>query len=156
VVDKFATSSSIDITADLDLIDKLLPPDAETGLYRIVQEGLNNLVKHSKATEASVTITHTSRGLEVVIEDNGVGMDLSTIQAAGAGFGLSGIAERVRLIGGKLGINSSPGKGTRLVVRVDGIGKRETWPGDTGVVAGFSKPILKRNDQNLVPYIRVQ
>jgi len=83
-------------------------------------------------------------------------MDLSTIQAAGAGFGLSGIAERVRLMGGKLLVNSSPGKGTRLVVRVDGVGKRETWPGDTGVVAGFSKPILKRNDQNLVPYIRVQ
>ena len=156
VVDKFATSSSIDITADLDLIDKLLPPDAETGLYRIVQEGLNNLVKHSKATEASVTITHTSRGLEVVIVDNGVGMDLSTIQAAGAGFGLSGIAERVRLMGGKLLVNSSPGKGTRLVVRVDGVGKRETWPGDAGVVAGFSNPNHQLSDRNPVPYIRVQ
>ena len=156
VVDKFATSSSIDITADLDLVDKLLPPEAETGLYRIVQEALNNLVKHSKATEASVTITHTSGGLEVVIEDNGVGMDLSTIQAAGSGFGLSGIAERVRLIGGKLRINSSPGKGTRLVVQVEGLGKRETWPGDTGVVTGFSKPALKTSDQNSVPYIRAQ
>jgi len=154
IVDKFATSSSIEISADLDLIDKLLPPEAETGLYRIVQEALNNLVKHSKATEASVKITHTSCGLEVVIEDNGVGMDVSTIQAAGSGFGLSGIGERVRLIGGKLLINSSPGKGTRLGIQVDGVGKRETWPADRGLVTSFQPSALNRKDQNSIHYLR--
>jgi len=59
-------------------------------------------------------------------------------------------------MGGKLLVNSSPGKGTRLVVWVDGVGKRETWPGHTGVVTGFSNPNLQRRDRNPVPYIRVQ
>jgi len=124
IVEKLRLSSSIEIWTDMDTVDKLLPPEAETSLYRIVQESLNNLVKHSGATEASVTISHSPRGLDIVIEDNGVGMDISLIQAAGKGFGLSGIAERARLIGGKLQINSAPGKGTRLSIRVNEIKKR--------------------------------
>jgi signal transduction histidine kinase len=91
-------------------------PDVQLCLFRIVQEGLNNVVKHSGAPEARVTLTGTRDAVLVRIEDSGRGFD----QAASAdrdGLGLGSMRERVRLVGGELTIRSRAGQGTSIEAR---------------------------------------
>ena len=97
-------------------------PDIETGIYRIVQEGLNNVVNHSQASEAQVTLKRTKNELLVTIEDNGKGMEAMAANN-GHGHGLTGISERARMLGGTLAIDSSLGRGTTLSVRL-GLSKK--------------------------------
>ena len=117
VVRRLSNSTPIELVADVDPIEGLLTKDEETSVYRIVQEGLNNVIKHSKATQATISLKRTTDGIEVVIEDNGIGMDVES-DADGDGFGLSGISERVRLLGGAFSIDSTPGYGTRLTIKI--------------------------------------
>src|SRR5262249_15789431 len=96
-------------------------PDSQIGFYRIVQEALNNIVKHSKATAANIKIKREQRNLSLVIDDNGRGFSREkTIEAKSGrqGFGLTGIAERTRILGGTLNMQSEPGRGTRIVVTI--------------------------------------
>ncbi len=81
-------------------------------LYRVVQEALHNVSKHSKAKSAKVSLRGHSGRLEVVIEDNGVGFDPATTRLGG--LGLSSIAERVKQAGGKISITSAAGAGTKV------------------------------------------
>lgn len=114
-------STSIALSADLDNLDGLLSPEAETSLYRIVQEGLNNVVKHSNATAARIEIKRTGTQLVVAVQDNGRGMSAAVAEHDGnaRGFGLTGISERVRLLGGSHTIDTASERGTRLTVRVN-------------------------------------
>ena len=113
-------SSGIAITARIQTIDHLFPPDAEISLYRIVQESLNNIVKHSGATEATVHITCYIQSVHFFISDNGHGVrpdhDADTVPKIG--FGLTGIAERVRLLGGRYSIQSLPGQGLSINITI--------------------------------------
>lgn len=81
-----------------------------TCIYRVVQEALNNCVKHSRATEVRVVIRREPDGLSVCVQDNGVGFDPATDR----GMGLLGMAERVSYLGGRFYIKSQPGQGTIL------------------------------------------
>lgn len=118
MVDKIADTTSIRVAVNLDPIDGLLSPDAETSIYRIVQEGLNNVVKHSNATAASVSLSRPDNDhIIVAVKDNGRGIERAR-NANGRGFGLTGIAERVRMLGATLKIESEPGCGTMLSVRL--------------------------------------
>lgn len=117
VIRRLTESTSIKLTADLDPIDGLLTKDEETSVYRIIQESLNNVIAHSDATEASVTFRRQPDGLMIVVEDNGKGLD-EDWESHTTGFGLSGIAERVRLINGELNIESSAGQGTKLQIYI--------------------------------------
>lgn len=90
-----------------DLNDDL-PDECRTGIYRIVQEALNNCVKHAKANEARVTLHRDTDGLSVSIQDDGVGFKTSRNK----GLGLLGMTERVAVLGGRLHIESEPGNGT--------------------------------------------
>jgi len=110
-----AASCEIDFTHEVDDLDGLFAPAAEITLYRIVQESLNNIVKHSRATRARVTVHCGERELEVMINDNGQGF---VAQTPGKGFGLTGMAERVRILGGSYTIHSQPGQGTTITVRL--------------------------------------
>jgi two-component system sensor histidine kinase DegS len=86
-----------------------------------VQESVNNIVKHSKATEAQVTITKNGSRLEITVRDNGRGIDRDSssndMRPAG-GFGLIDIAERVRMLGGRHSLQSVPGAGTTITVQI--------------------------------------
>ncbi|PWU08286.1 MAG: hypothetical protein C5B50_29850 [Verrucomicrobia bacterium] len=119
LVKKVGASSAVKCVADIAPLDKVFPPEAEINVYRIVQEGLNNILKHSGATEARVTLAHEPARVRLLIEDNGRGFDLPAAtqrpERAG-GMGLDGIAERVRILGGRLQIQSTPGGGTRLKI----------------------------------------
>jgi len=100
-------------TAGLD--HDRLPTEVETNLYRITQEALNNVHKHSKGDRVEVLLELRDHRVVLVIEDNGKGFDP---EAKSRGMGLDSMRERASLIGGKLEIESTQGKGTTLFVRV--------------------------------------
>jgi signal transduction histidine kinase len=109
------------LKTDLHVSGNVRPaPEVEEGLYRIAMEALNNALKHAQAqsVQVSLWLEPASAGLEVV--DDGVGFELATGEPRG-GLGLRGMAERAEKLGGALSVESSPGEGTRVSVRVD-------WP----------------------------
>jgi len=104
---------------DIAAIDDALSPDAQIHVYRIVQECLNNIVKHSKATRAHVLIARTERGFMIRVTDDGVGFERDHHAApasTGDGFGLMGIRERARILGGTVEIRSGPHQGTTVSI----------------------------------------
>ncbi len=96
----------------------------ELALFRIAQEALTNVERHADARCVRVDLTFSPDGVGLVVEDDGVGFDDARRQAAGDGraLGITGMTERVRLIGGRLSVRSSPDAGTRLVIEVPGAG----------------------------------
>jgi len=101
--------------------EQRLPGEVELALYRIAQEALSNTVRHSKAGRAELQITFGDPGVELELRDDGTGFQLPkspTDFAAGGHFGLLGIRERAELIGARLELESGPGGGTRLKVRL--------------------------------------
>jgi two-component system, chemotaxis family, CheB/CheR fusion protein len=97
-----------------------LPEPVETTLYRVLQEALTNIWKHSAAKDISVIIERTPEQVQLIVEDNGSGFEESQLDDDGSGahFGLLGMRERVSLIGGTFSIESGHGRGTTLYVRV--------------------------------------
>jgi signal transduction histidine kinase len=90
-------------------------------VYRIVQECLNNVVKHSNATQATLAVKRQPAGVSISIQDNGRGFETGLINSTGlhdTGFGLSGIGERARILGGKLTVDSRLGQGAHLLVLI--------------------------------------
>jgi signal transduction histidine kinase len=112
-------AGALQIKASIDDIDGLFSADAEISIYRIAQESLNNIVKHSRASAARFEVHKNDGILRMTLEDNGVGFDYDAIiNRSSSGFGLANLRERVRLLGGSLKIETSPGKGTRLTVDI--------------------------------------
>ncbi len=100
-----------------------LPDDAELALFRIAQEALNNVRKHSGASAVEVTLDFRGEGITVIVADNGKGFELprNTSDLAESGkLGVIGMQERTRLLEGTLSIDSQPGMGTRVVATVPG------------------------------------
>ncbi len=101
------------------LLDDRLPSETETALYRIAQEALTNVAKHSQAKNVEVILERRADHVLLIIEDDGVGFDPGgAAGAAGQGFGLLGMRERAGLIGATLQIESSVGAGTTIFVRM--------------------------------------
>jgi signal transduction histidine kinase/ligand-binding sensor domain-containing protein len=118
---RLADSSTIRFHTDVAELNGELPKDREIHFYRIVQELLTNIVKHSKATEANLTIRKAGAVLRALIQDNGSGFDASETSGESpsqAGFGLRGIRERVRTLEGRLQLDSRAGDGTTVVIEV--------------------------------------
>ena len=119
-IDRASENSSIVFASRVENIDGLFEKDAEILLYRIVQEAVTNIHKHSTATEAAVVIKKQPTAVSISIRDNGKGFDPARApdQMDDFGYGLSGIAERVRILKGTLAIESQPGEGTSLTVEI--------------------------------------
>ncbi len=100
-------SEQSELVVDLEarLGDRRLPPEAETALYRIVQEALTNVVKHAKAHRVSITLVRKEASAVVVIEDDGRGFEPGAVRQGALGF--VGMRERVELVGGRLTVESS-------------------------------------------------
>lgn len=94
---------------------KALAPDTEIQLYRIVQELLNNILKHSGASTCSISIYSTAEELRIQVSDNGKGFDT---KSPGSGIGLQNIASRVASLRGSLQVNSVPGQGTSTNIHI--------------------------------------
>jgi signal transduction histidine kinase len=91
-----------------------LPRGIDLSAYRIVQEGLTNALKHSRASRADVTVSYQPHGLELEVRDNGLGSSTSD----GLGHGLVGIRERVKIYGGEMTAQTEPGGGFVLSTRL--------------------------------------
>ncbi len=122
LLDIISRSTPLAVSSDLDAIDGLLPRDSESDIYRIVQEGLTNVLKHAQATEACVAIKRVGADLIVKVTDNGNGNGTGAAEHAGkkapnrAGFGLTGIAHRARMLGGAYDFHSGSEGGSVLQV----------------------------------------
>jgi len=92
--------------------DPRLPNSVEIVLYRVTQESLNNIVKYAKATRVSVLVYRRADSVVLVVEDDGVGFDVATMDKPKAGLGLLGMRERANLLKGTLLVESTPGAGT--------------------------------------------
>jgi signal transduction histidine kinase len=119
MVNRVAQASKIHFTTELEPVEGVLMRETEMNLYRIAQETINNLVKHSQASEARVTLSRESGKVRLTVADNGQGFDPHQTAGSGSsGFGLPGIAERVRLLRGVWEVHSAPGQGTRIEITV--------------------------------------
>ena len=122
MIERVSNLTTIQLSASLAPIDGLLSPEAETSVYRVVQESLNNLLKHSKATRARIDIKKSDKQIVITIQDDGVGIPAPVPAGSGhreKGFGLVGIAERVRVLGGSLALDSQPSRGTTVNVTLE-------------------------------------
>ncbi len=102
-------------------IDRLLGPDVETLVYRLVQEAVTNSAKHARAAAVQVSVRATTTQLLLTIQDHGVGFETKSVLASSdgdGGFGVRGMRDRVRLFGGRFMLHSAPGAGTVISVEV--------------------------------------
>jgi signal transduction histidine kinase len=115
LVDQVACSSDIHFSVSVDPLEGAFPRESEISVYRMVQESLNNIVRHSQAKRAGVALRREEKSVKITIWDDGQGFRVPERldpQIGRAGFGLLGISERVRTLGGQETIESSPGSGT--------------------------------------------
>ena len=135
-----------DIRAEVlhDRMDERMAPELEASVYRIVQEALNNVVKHARATTCRVYLQRLPTTLLVTVEDDGSGFDETEVSRAGAraGLGLIGIRERAKQLRGTVRLESAPGRGTRLTVELP----VRPWPNRTddsaaGLVPDVGDPV---------------
>ena len=108
-------SDVIEIESEIDSIDNIFNESEEISVYRIVQESLNNVIKHANASNAKVKIKRTEHQVLITIEDNGKGFDTTN---ASSGLGLVGLKERAQLLNAALLIESKIGKGTAIQVEI--------------------------------------
>jgi signal transduction histidine kinase len=117
--DKYSNSWTISVTFSAEGLKKRLPANVELVLYRIVQEALTNVAKHSGATSVQVKLRRRSNIVTVTVADDGRGFELRDVtRTEGSGLGLFGMRERLALVGGTVAIESAPGRGTTVIARV--------------------------------------
>ncbi len=121
LLNKVTESEKLKIQSEIDEIDSLFESESEMSVYRIIQESLNNIVKHSGADKAQVFVTKSDRNLTILIADDGKGFDRNAQpdgEIGKGGFGLIGMSERVRMLGGTQEIESTNGAGTMILIKI--------------------------------------
>lgn len=106
---KFETTYSLPVEQKMSIDEDQIPKPLKRVIYRVCQEALNNVAKHSKAKKVHLSLHKNCESIELMIQDNGKGFELSTPKK---GIGLSSMKERTEISGGNLSIHSEPGKGT--------------------------------------------
>ena len=121
IITNVKDSSSINFSDDLENIDNLFSKEAEINIYRIVQENINNIIKHSEAKNAFVKISKQESSVTILIEDDGKGFDKENIydeKKKMKGFGLENIRKRLTLSNGEFSINSTNGTKVKIIIPV--------------------------------------
>jgi signal transduction histidine kinase len=113
----FSQTCSTRLEISAQNVPETLPRDAALCLFRIAQEGLRNIARHAGARQAEVRLQRLDGGLQLTIEDDGAGFDPAQDRIR-ASLGHAGMRERIRLLGGKIDIESSPGHGTTILAWV--------------------------------------
>ncbi|MEO6165247.1 MAG: sensor histidine kinase [Candidatus Binatia bacterium] len=103
----------LEVTLDCEPENLNLPAEIEREVYYVLREGLTNITRHSHASRVQFRLNQSASAIEVSLQDDGVGMDLATVQN-GHGLGLPSMKERIEKLGGKLALKSSPSSGTRV------------------------------------------
>lgn len=121
MLNKAFATEQYHLAAEIEGVDGLLAKESEIHLYRVIQECANNIIKHAEASEVRVTIRKEAGALTLTITDNGKGFTPAGSRAAELntrGFGLAGMTERVRLLGGTHTVDSAPGQGTTVTIKL--------------------------------------
>jgi signal transduction histidine kinase len=113
----FSKSERIDVSFQATNVPGSLPQDVSLCVFRILQESLRNIAKHSMSQAAMVTLQGDENLLRLSVKDSGTGFRREDLKSK-RGLGLIGMEERVRLVGGKLAIESRPGEGTRVKIQI--------------------------------------
>jgi len=116
--ERFLASRGIAVRCEIAELDRRLPPEVEIALFRIGQEAMNNIVRHAKAESVLIQLGSDGRELRIEIEDDGQGFTPGITPSDRPHYGIMGIQERAELLGGVAVIDSAPGRGTRIEVRV--------------------------------------
>ena len=116
MIDKAAESTGIEFERHIEDIDDVFSSDAATNLYRVVQECINNVLKHAAARHVKIDIERDVRHVRLRITDDGQGF--ATAPGEGSGMGLRNVVERVRLMGGTLRLHTAPGEGAFVEVAI--------------------------------------
>jgi len=111
-------SGFIQVNADVQGTEKTIPDQHKMIAFRIVQEGLQNIIKHAGASEVKVSILYLENNMHITLTDNGIGFDPETELKKRDGLGLQNILRRAELVGGKAEIMSKPGEGTTLQIQM--------------------------------------
>jgi signal transduction histidine kinase len=114
---EFSRLAGIPVKFSCQGVSESLPPEVALCLYRVAQEGLRNIAKHSRASRTAVTLFGAAETIRLSITDSGIGFSRDTVKSKG-GLGIASMEERVRLVSGDMLIESKPGKGTRITVHV--------------------------------------
>jgi PAS domain S-box-containing protein len=115
---EFKERAGVLMTVRAGPLSVAVPPEIGLAFFRVAQEALNNVVRHSRAREVSVSLSHQARELELSVSDDGIGFDPARRRpAAGRGIGLGNMRERAAAVGGVVEVLSTPGAGTMLIAR---------------------------------------
>jgi PAS domain S-box-containing protein len=114
---EYAETSPAQVDVDVAVIPRNLSKDVTTSIYRVLQECLRNITKHSKAEHVTVRLSLESNQIQLQVCDNGIGFDPQNEQVR-QGLGLFSMMERIRLVNGKLTVTASPGSGTQVTATV--------------------------------------
>ena len=115
MIEKIREATGLEINSRVALFDEVFSKDEEVLFYRVIQECMNNVIKHAQATTVEISIVQTETQVTACIQDNGRGFVVMP-ESQSNGFGLIGLAERVRMLGGTHSIESEAGKGTTITV----------------------------------------
>ncbi|MCI0540926.1 MAG: PAS domain-containing protein, partial [Verrucomicrobiales bacterium] len=113
--DRIATRHKLEIALQTEGLSSNVPTDVAFCLFRVVQEALQNVVKHSRSTKVTVEVSHDLAKIQLRIEDLGVGFD---VNSHAWGIGLTSMRERLHMVGGALNVTSSPRGGTRIIAQI--------------------------------------
>ncbi len=115
------SSQGINVSTEFKGMEQRLPAEIELALFRIAQEAISNVVRHSEAKNASIRVECNANKCVLQVGDDGKGFDVSkitSIDQTGRGAGLFGMKERVTLVGGECAYDSQPGQGTKVIAKV--------------------------------------
>jgi signal transduction histidine kinase len=113
-------SRGLSVRCEFEKLDRRLPPELETALFRMTQETLTNIARHAHATGVLIQVGMEGDALNIEVEDDGEGFDPEAVASRDGRkpWGLLGIRERAEILGGTATIESAPGQGTRVLVRI--------------------------------------
>lgn len=114
LMEDFRQSTGVSVSHDIS-VDRVLPGTVVKTLYRIIQEALTNICKYAQATEVQLSLSTTETGVYLTVADNGQGFDAET---QGIGFGLRGMHERIAALNGDFRLETAPGEGCQIQVRL--------------------------------------
>lgn len=120
MVDEISFASSLELHLNIKVDEEKIGQDLKITIYRIIQEQINNILKHAQATIVSVQLSVDNEKLVILTTDNGSGFDLS---AAKQGVGLTNMISRVEMFNGEIKIDTLPGQGCVIKIKLplDGV-----------------------------------
>ncbi len=115
-LNRISSADKLKIELEIHGLNERLESTMETILFRVLQEIVNNIIKHSQATKVNIQIIRHDQELTLMVEDNGIGFDISKIKSDG--IGLKNIQSRIEFLNGTVDFDSQPQKGTTVIIEV--------------------------------------